>query len=220
MTTEEFYIYVSDLVNKNSTNGSVDLSKRLFVSLFKENAVRYIELLLKTKSLDSIRKISNFIQNKELTEVANEDIYNEYNLPKDYLFFVNISSTLESEKCLSGIETEVMNEIRPEEIDKYYSDPYNEPSISAAETIYIVRGNGIQVYKKGFEISKVTLSYYRKPIDIDIAGYKRLDGNVSTTINSDFQLPALLDVGIMMAKQFAGVTENTTSYQVLNNMQG
>lgn len=218
-TSESLYIYVLDLINKNATNARTHLSKREFVELYKVNSVRYISYLLNNRGDDLIRTISNLRTfDYGLEEIDTESTYNEYKFPEDYLDFINLSAKFKNDKC-KEIKSQVMTEVKPEEIDKYYNDPYNEPSLRAAETLYNMSGEGVIVYKKGFEIKSVDLYYYRKPIEIDIVGYERLDGSPSTNINPDLSSPALTEIAIMIAKQFAGAVENSTQYQILTQTQ-
>lgn len=218
MSSEELYIYVQDLINKNSTNSKSYLSKREFVSLYKINSIKYVNYLLNNRNDDLIRTIANLREYEDIDFVEGTEQFDKFSFPEDYLNFINVSSTLKNDEC-SGIQTEVMTEIKPEEADKYYNDAYNEPSIKYAETLYAIYGEGLIVYKKGFDIKNVTLYYYRKPAEIDLEGYEKLDGEQSENIDPDMSDSALIEVANMIAKQFAGATENLNQFQVIAQTQ-
>lgn len=217
-SSEELYIYTLDLINKNSTNSKANLTKREFVELYKVNSIRYINYLLNNRNDDLIRTISNLRTFEELVEVSNDRIFNEFVFPEDYLSFINITAIFSNSNC-SEMHSQVMTEIKPEEIDKYYNDAYNEPSLKHAESLYYTSGEGIIIYKKDFDIKSATLNYYRNPSQIDIVGYTKLDGSTSQNINPDLHDSALIEIAIMIAKQFAGATEDTAQFQILSQTQ-
>jgi len=219
MTVNELYIYVKDLVDRNSTGSNVDVTKWWFVDAYKVNSIKYVNYLLNNRNDDLLRTIANLKTPAELEKVGTTEKYDEFSFPSDYLNFINISAILTNDKCKKGVKTQVMKEIKPENIDLLYSDPYNEPSIKYAETLYNTSGCGVFVYKKGFRIKNVDLYYYRKPLEIDIEGYTKDDGTDSTNINPDLSDSALIEIGIMIAKQFSLGGEDYNKIQALTQAQ-
>ena len=219
MTTIELYTYVKDLVNRNSTGKGADLSKGLFVKYYNTSSKKYVTYLLNNRNDDVLRSISNLRTVVEIEEVDSNSKYNEYAFPGDYLDFINVTAKFKGDYCPQGLRSQIMKEVKPEEIDLYYNDPFNEPSIKHAESLYNLSGKGIFIYKKGFEIEDVNLYYYRNPQEIDIEGYKHEDGEVSTTIDPDLSDQALLEVALMIAKQFTISTDDYNKAQFLQQQQ-
>ena len=56
-------------------------------------------------------------------------------------------------------------------------------------------------------------------IEIDIEGYQKDDGSESSSINPDLSDSALIEVGIMIAKQFSIANEDYNKAQVLTQAQ-
>ena len=219
MTVNELYIYVKDLVDKNSTGSSVDVTKWWFVDAYKINSIKYVNYLLNNRNDDLLRTIANLRVTEQLEKSGVFEQYDEFIFPDNYLNFINISAVLTNDKCKKGVRTQVMKEVKPENIDLLYSDPYNEPSIKYAETLYNTSGSGVFIYKKDFKIKSVDLYFYKKPIEIDIEGYQKDDGSESSNINPDLSDSALIEVGIMIAKQFSIANEDYNKVQVLTQAQ-
>lgn len=219
MTVNELYIYVKDLVDKNSTGSNVDVTKWWFVDAYKVNSIRYVNYLLNNRNDDLLRTIANLRVTTELEKGAEEDQYDEFIFPDNYLNFVNLSALLVDDRCKKGVKTQIMKEIKPENLDLLFSDPYNEPSIRHAETLYNTSDRGVFIYKKGFKIKSAELYYYRKPTEIDIEGWQKDDGTNSVNIDPDLSDSALIEVGIMMAKQFSLSNENYNKMQSLTQSQ-
>lgn len=209
MTTEELYVYVQDLVNKNSSGRGADITKGWFVDAYNINSKRYVASLLHNRNDDLLRTISNLRTNSEIDSVSIGDIYNEYEFPENYFDFINVTCIFTNDSCKSGVKSQVMTEIKPENLDILYNDPFNEPSLKHAETLYNTYGQGMYIYKKGFEIKDVTLYYYKKPSEIDMVGNIKLDGSESNeTVDPDLSDQALIEIGLMMAKQFSSSTDD------------
>lgn len=219
MTVKELYIYVKDLVDKNSTGSNVDVTKWWFVDAYKINSIKYVNYLLNNRNDDLLRTIANLRVPEELEKVFVGEQYDEFSFPENYLNFINITATLTSDKCKKGVKTQVMKEVKPENIDLLFSDPYNEPSIKYAETLYNTSSSGVFIYKKGFKIKSAELYYYKKPVEIDIEGWQRDDGSDSINIDPDLSDSALIEVGIMMAKQFSMSNEDYNKAQALTQTQ-
>lgn len=219
MTSKELYQYVKDLVDKNSTGSGADIPKQWFVDSYRINSIRYVEFLLNNRNDDVLRNISNLRTSDFLENVTKTDIFDEFKFPEDYLNFINISATLTSKKCPKGLQTQIMKEIKPENFDLMYNDPFNEPSIKHAETLYNTFGEGVIVYKKGFEIKDVTLYYYKKPLKIDIEGYIKDDDSQSVNVDPDLNDPALIEIALMIARQFTMASDDYNKNQGLTQTQ-
>jgi len=215
MTNEELYIAVQDLVNQNSTNNNIALDKPRFIDLYNTFVPKYIKYTLAKANQSDIRNISFLLERKNLQKVDETERYNSYSRPDDYFDFSNIFPVFSSEGC--KLDCEVAREVRSDEVDLYYSDKYNEPNFKVAETIYHQSAKGWDIYKKGFEIVKVELLYYKVPTKIDIPGWIHEDGTQSTDIQNDLPENIIFDVALMLAKIFAGSREEMQKYNILSN---
>lgn len=218
MTAEELYLYTQDILNGNSTNKNAFLTRRLFVDFYNRNSIKYVFNLLNNRNSDELRVISNLRVEKELDKAKEGDISDEFYFPEDYLSFINISAVFSDETC-SNMRSEVMKEVKPENIDIEYNDAWLSPSLKHAESLYYTSENGVTIFKKDFEIKSAKLLYYKKPLQIDLPGYIKINGEESQTVDPDLQEKALLDIAVMIAKSIAGANENATAFQVLTNVQ-
>jgi len=94
--------------------------------------------------------------------------------PEDYLEYKRMSTKAYTECCPSmtnGVETaRTMTVYLSEEanVDVIMRDPLKRPDFEWGETYCTIQGNRIRVYTKDFNIFEPTLTYYRRPREIQI----------------------------------------------------
>lgn len=100
-------------------------------------------------------------------------------LPKDYLAFKKVIINGESEECNNiSFKTYLVEE---QDIEHLLADPLSKPSYKWGETLVTLIGNKVRVYtNEEFKVSNARLSYYRNPINIQIAGCANVNGYNST----------------------------------------
>ena len=90
----------------------------------------------------------------------------------------------------------------------------NKPSFDYEETLLKIAGEEIKIYFDDFKIKQAFLSYYKEPIDIDIAGYIKIDGTASKTINPKLPDIAVNEIVSRCVREFVGITENPQGFAV------
>lgn len=76
------------------------------------------------------------------------------------------------------------------------------------------------MYKSGFEVDTVYLTYYRYPKEVDIEGYVKSDGSNSTDIDPELDDKLIGIILNMIEKQFALNESEYGRYQIdSNNVQ-
>ena len=99
-------------------------------------------------------------------------------------------------------------------VDLILRDPLKRPDYEWGETFCTWINNRVRVYKKDFDITTVSLTYYRQPVLIEIEGCQNpYDGITSAVdVESEFKddiVEVLLDE---TASLIAGDTENFNQY--------
>jgi hypothetical protein len=90
-------------------------------------------------------------------------------LPADYLQYKRVDAYAKSECCPErGITVYLAEEANAEQLLR---DMYRQPSFEWGETFCTIMGNRIRVYTDNkFDLSNCSLTYYRQPRRIEIAG--------------------------------------------------
>ena len=97
---------------------------------------------------------------------------------------------------------------------------FNKPDFDFRETFYTIGEDSVRVYKSGFEVDTVYLTYYRYPKEVDIEGYVKSDGSNSTDIDPELDDKLIGIILNMIEKQFALNESEYGRYQIdSNNVQ-
>lgn len=107
---------------------------------------------------------------ESVVPLTKRDLFVESNtLPGDYLEWKRISAKALSDCC----EPRNMVIYLAEEanVDELLRDKYKQPNFQWAETFCTLKGNKVRIYTNDeFTLPQATLSYYRQPRRIEIAG--------------------------------------------------
>ena len=181
----QIYLRWLNKVNKNSTNDNVIADKGRFVEIFNEAQNRYMEWILEKRNEDDIRYIQKLrTPDKKLKKGRTILNHCDFELPEDYFEFDNLQVFGAGDGCKED-KIHVF-EAKQENVEELLCDEANKPSFPYRETFYTITDDHVNVYFEDFSISKVYLTYYRCPVQIDIEGYIRHDGTQSTNINSEW----------------------------------
>lgn len=214
MKIKEAYIHYVELVNRNATNNNINVDQQRFILDFNKTSIIFTSWILDKRNEDVIRTISPLlILEAPLTKDITSPTYTSFNLPLNYFELANVHVYGTKDKC----EDQKLKafEVKSENLEELLDDDSNKPSFDYRETFYLTGSNKVNVYKTDFDISKVNLSYYRYPKEVDMAGYIRLDGSHSTQdIDPEFDDKVVYKILLAMAKQFSATNGDTTSYQV------
>jgi len=150
--------------------------------------IRQLQGINQTKStaegsIRSIDKLQVILKQLPLT-MTNQGIYWDTTLPSDYLEWSRISTEGMVGDCCPTRKFKVFLG-EEADIDMILLDKNRQPSYEWAETIATVIGGNFRIYTNNcFDIVNPSITYYRKPIHIEIAG----------CTNPDTGLPVITDV--------------------------
>lgn len=121
-----------------------------------------------TRRIDDLQPLLNTIP----LIVTNRQTYYESDpLPANYMQWKRISAKASSDCC--DPRRMVVYLAETANLDELLRDNNKKPSFKWAETFATMQSNKIQVYTNGeFAVVSPTLTYYRQPVRIEIAGVK------------------------------------------------
>lgn len=212
MKIETAYNRFLQLVNGNMTSNNISVDKPRFILLFNSAQIRFVENTLDKRNDDSIRYISELlIPDKKLGKVGDQETHSSFELPGDYFDLSSAYAVGSIKGCQDKLK---LFEIKSEDLEEKYNDWSHEPSFKYRETFYITSENNLLIYKKGFDIDKAYLTYYREPRKVDIAGYTHIDKKPSMTIDPELSDKAVERILHIMAKEVAANAGDGGQYQI------
>jgi hypothetical protein len=215
MTSEQLYYEFHLLVNKNNSQQNINIEKPHFVQLYNREQERWVGSVLKTgnnsNQINDLQELLVVDKELELSEIKLN--YNSYILPIDNFEYVATKVNCNKEDKANII---FVYNIHPKEVNNYLHDEFSKPSFEWEESICTISENKLLVYKEEFNIDKLYYSYYKKPKQIELAGYVKLeDGKLSQNINneelSDVYQRQILD-GVV--KEIMREYENNNGFQL------
>lgn len=219
MKIVDCYLSALQKAEENATNGGIKLDKARFIQLFNAEQVRLVRYLTQKKNNDIIRYIQNLlVYNKELVKDGFADSKSSlFILPDDFFVFTNVDGVFSFKDCIAS-DFELW-EAKNENVHELLADEFNNPSFIYRETFYTIGQEGVRVYKDGFEVDKLCLTYYRYPAEVDIEGYIKSDNTASTNVDPELDDKLVNIVLNMVQKQFSLNESEYNRYQLdLNNV--
>lgn len=130
---------------------------------------------------------------------------------KDYMFYISSYSVANKNKCEVILTNDL---VKSGDLTTKYLDVNHSPSFEWRTTLATLGDDSLTVYTDGsFQIDKVFINYLRYPQKIDIQGYTKFDGTLST--DSDCELPEYAKDGIVdLAVKFAAQASDNQSQSV------
>ena len=121
---------------------------------------------------------------KILSATKKEGYYLSEALPKDYFHLVRTTCSASRKDCS---KKEMFIYLQEESnLNTLLRNEHTNPSFEWGETIGTIAGDNIKVFTLDkFEISKIFLTYLRRPRAIDIPGYLKQDGQPSSQIDPE-----------------------------------
>jgi hypothetical protein len=214
MTPQEAYKRFLLKVNKNDTNGNVKVPKGQFILLFNEQKRKWQEKTIRTnEDSDYIEGIEELLElDKELSKVAEHNNRDDFALPTNFYRRATSYSLASKDECSKQMLINWF--IKPKDRDVLLQNSDQSPSFEYRETLAIVNSGKLSVFKDGFTVDRVLLSYYREPIDMDIEGYNHVDGTVSTNIQTDLSDMNIEEVLDLTATEAIRNYESTQQLQI------
>lgn len=147
---------------ENSTNDVVTVSRDRFVEIMNEAYIKQVEYIYEHKNDDELRYIQGLlVDDKPIEKSVKHADHQNFELPKDYLFFSNVWGVATKGEC-KGQKIDLF-EIKDLDRNLILHDEYNSPSFKYREAPYNFANNKIRVFIDGFSVDKIYLSYYRYP---------------------------------------------------------
>lgn len=120
-----------------------------------------------------------------LTGVERALFFESSSLPLDYLQYKRVSIQVQTDCC--PIDSMIVYLSEEANVDELLKDQFRKPSFAWRETFCTLFDDTLRVYTNGeFSVINPTLTYYRKPVYIEIAGVE----NPYTGIVSAVDIPS------------------------------
>lgn len=214
MTAQEAYKRYSLKINKNDENTNIRVNEGEFVLIFNEQSKSYLKEKLKRDSDNSnVNYLSEFLVSDVpliLKKINNDSV--EFLVPDDYFDTVTSYSIATKGSCKGRI---IYNwNIKPKNKNVFLNNFNTKASFEYEETFTIYTDKTCIVYIDNFEIEQQYLTYYRLPKDIDIIGYKKIDGTFSINIDPDIPDILVNEIINRCVLETISVYENPEGFQL------
>ena len=124
--------------------------------------------------IDDLQKI---LISSPIAVTKRDGYYETDTLPTDYLFFKRISAKSVTDCCVKG-RALVIYLAEEADVDEMRIDMFKKPSAEWGETFCTMINNRIRIFTNNeFDLSPVTLTYYRYPEIVSFAGCVDMSGN-------------------------------------------
>ena len=228
MTNQLLQVKFQQRLNKLSSNDYGNIQCWMIAEAFNKAmdnwVARQLQGIYQTKttaegSIRAIDKLQTILTQQSLTMVPGPNsIYWECSLPTDYTEWSRISAEAQAGDCCPPRKLKIFLG-EEADIDLVLLDKNRQPSYEWGETVATVIGNTFRIYtNKCFDVVNPSITYYRKPKHIQIAGCVDPDTGlpVIADVECEFQdtvIETLIDDG---AAILANDMDNYTKMQVLN----
>lgn len=215
MTIQEAYLRALQKNETNLANGGIKLDKGRFVLLFNEAQDRLVWHYINRKDDETVRTIQFLLRywvDLDKLGRGQEPESTSFALPDDFLWFSNIAGTFRKGEC--SVTDFNMWEAKNENVHELFADANNKPSFDFRETFYTIGDDSVIVYEDGFNTESVRMTYYRKPVRVDISGYMKADGSASTDVDPELPERMCQEVLNLVTKQFSLNENELQRYQL------
>lgn len=195
MTSLELYEKFHLLLNSNHLFQNVRIEKPNFVSLYNREKDRWMaQSISEYGDNDRIFDLqSHYVSSYKLEEFSITSNKALYRLPDNYFAYASCYSNCTK----NGKTNRVVNYFtKPKDELELLVDEFNSPSFEFEESICNITDNKLLVFFDDYTIINTYLSYYKEIAHIDIKGYRKIDGTLSSDKNpdiADFYLEQILD---------------------------
>ena len=200
MTSADAYTFFLQLANKLYSDDNVNIDIGRFCYLYNKNALIWLEQRVrKTKSNQKIDEIQQlFVKEKALTLTGVVNTHANFALPDDWFDFSGGFAICKTATC-SNIQVNA-DQVKNDNERLILFDDNWRPNLDFEWLPITIGEDQIQVYFKDFTVEKFYMDYYRFPKAIDIEGYIKPDGTLSTTVNPDIDdiyINEILDLAVL-----------------------
>lgn len=212
MTINEAYLKFLEKINKNYTNDNLSGDRGRFISIFNEVQNKFVEWVLEKRNEDDIRDIQKLLKYDSRLKLKQKVLnHQDFELPIDFFSFSNIQAYASNDSCKD--KKLFLFEIKQENREELLQDEFNKPSFKYRESFYSFGSDDVKIYVDDFDISKVYLTYYRYPKQVDIEGYIKEDGTFSVNIDPELDDKIVDRILTACSKDFNINSENLQRVQ-------
>lgn len=195
ITSLDVALKIRQRLNKEDTHDDENLPVYVIVEAYNKGQLNIINRLshknnlYKTGLESTINRVDDLqiLINSEPKILSGNNKFDYFltePLPKDYLRYIRTYCSAKSDKCDNKDLKIYLQE--ESNLNTLLDNDFINPSFDWSETIGTIVENKLKVFTQNkFKINKVYLTYLRKPRKIDIVGYIKQDGTLSTTIDPE-----------------------------------
>lgn len=214
MTSEEVVLKILEKANKNNSNDNQPIDKPRAIIAVNEAQNKFVEWVLEKKNEDDIRLIQLLLVPEEkLSEYKKTEDSQYFNLPTNLFEFTNIKAIAQEDKCKDVIN---LWEAKAQNVNELLADENNSPSFYYRESFYYLSNGKIRIFRKNFNITSASISYYRYPRIINVDGYIGVDGNTSYNVDPEWDDKVMDRIISIAVKDLNINAENLNRVQVDN----
>ncbi len=222
MNNQTLQIKLRQRLNKLSSNDFDNIECWQIVEAFNKAQVEWVRRQLHGSNMyregDEMSKrriddLNGLLEETNLPGTLEDNYFQSSSIPSDYMEYKRISAFATSECCP---DPRSMTVYLSEEanVDLIMRDPLKRPDYDWGETFCTWLGNNVRVYRREFDITDVILTYYRQPVNIEIAGCQNPYDGTQTLVDVECEfkddiVEVLLDE---TASLIAGDIENFNQY--------
>ena len=223
MNNQTLQIKLKQRLNKLASNDYDNIECWQIVEAFNKAQVEWVRRQLHGNNLYregdemSKRRIDDLqilLEETNLPGSQQDNYFESSSIPANYMEYKRVTAYATSECCP---DPRSMTVYLSEEanVNLIMRDPLKRPDYEWGETFCTWLGNNVRVYRREFDITDVVLTYYRQPVNIEIAGCQNPYTGAPTLVDvtcefKDDVVEVLLDEA---ASLIAGDIENFNQYQ-------
>ena len=167
MTFEQSFQKYLLLSEANGTTNNLSTEKGKYAEMYNIAQNKTIEWLIEANASDENRYLQQIKEvEKELALESTTNTYSNHLLPYDYFDFLDLAVKATQDSCERNFTT---REVKGSNVNANYNDPFSDPSFKYTDTFYTISKDAVQVYRRGFDISQVRISYYKTPIQVALS---------------------------------------------------
>lgn len=224
MNNQTLQIKLKQRLNKLASNDYDNIECWQIVEAFNKAQLEWVRRQLHGNNLYregdemSKRRIDDLqilLEETNLPGSQQDNYFESSSIPDNYMEYKRITAYATSECCP---DPRSMTVYLSEEanVNLIMRDPLKRPDYEWGETFCTWLGNNVRVYRREFDITDVVLTYYRQPVNIEIAGCQNPYTGAQTLVDvtcefKDDIVEVLLDEA---ASLIAGDIENFNQYQL------
>lgn len=180
MNVNEIYKSYLIKINTNDTNKNIKVNEGVFVKVFNEQSKVWLQNEIKEDSSDfSKNRVSDllvFDSSLKINKLTTN--YTEFVLPEDYFDYTSSYSIADKGECKNRV---LLNwDFKVKNRNSLFQNSNFSPSFDYEETLVNISRNNLLVFVDGFSVTATYLTYYSTPVEIEIAGYIKENGETTT----------------------------------------